>query len=269
MAAVFAIMMGVPSALAGEGILFPKGQQLTSIVQINVSSLNYAQRVMISSLQGVVAKKSSKQIFMDEGGVPWRSFLTSRYGIPVTFQSNPALLLSQFKTNINGYILYNVTTNKDSVNAATSLCGPFNAIAVDASIEASVRAVGVTNIILDVRGRNEKWVYDNYKALFNAVQAVELSEDINYHLRDYAVMANSFVFYDNGALRQQILNEWPTGGRLMGYADVSVKGEYGARGPETYWEHHFIEDALLSHGFLRQQASWTIDFDRMVFVFER
>jgi hypothetical protein len=124
--------------------------------------------------------------------------------------------------------LYNLTTNKDSVNAATSLCGPFNAIAVDASIEASVRAVGVTNMILDVRGRNEKWVYDNYKAVFNAVQAVELSEDINYHLRDYAVMANSFVFYDNGALRQQILNEWPTGGRLMGYTDVSVKGEYGA-----------------------------------------
>ena len=60
------------------------------------------------------------------------------------------------------------------------------------------------------------------------MQAVELSEDINYHLRDFAVMANSFVFYDNGALRQQILNEWPTGGRLMGYTDVSVKGEYGA-----------------------------------------
>jgi hypothetical protein len=89
MVAVFAIMIGVPSALAGEGILFPKGQQLTSVVQINVSSLNYAQRVMISSLQGVVAKKSSKQIFMDEGGVPWRTFLTSRYGIPSVSVASP------------------------------------------------------------------------------------------------------------------------------------------------------------------------------------
>ena len=164
MAAVVAALgslWGVPSAFSGEGILFPKGQQLTSIVQINVSSLNYAQRVMISSLQGVVAKKSSKQIFMDEGGVPWRSFLTSRYGIPSVSVASPTSLLTLFKTNINGYILYNLTTNKDSVNAATSLCGPFNAIAVDASIEASVRSVGVTNMILDVRGRNEKWVYDN------------------------------------------------------------------------------------------------------------
>lgn len=213
---------------ADEGRLFPKGQKLTSVVAIDMRKLNTAERVMISTLQGILAKSSSKQIFMDEPGPPWKSFLTERYGIKVTTISDPWDLLAQFATNIDGYILYDNATNKDSINAATSLCGPYKAIAVDVSIEARVRAAGITRMIMDVRNRHEEWVYDNYRSLLNPTLGAELSEDINYHLRDYAVMANAFVFYDKGVLRQRILRDWAAHGVLMGYTDVSVKGEYGA-----------------------------------------
>ena len=50
---------------------------------------------------------------------------------------------------------------------------------------------------------------------------------------------------------------------------TDAKGEFGSRGPSAYWSDFFIVDALLSHGFLRQQASWTIDFDTMTFLFGR
>jgi hypothetical protein len=43
-------------------------------------------------------------------------------------------------------------------------------------------------------------------------------------------------------------------------------GEYGALPPEFYWSRGYIQDFLISHCFLRQYATWTIDFDRMIIV---
>jgi hypothetical protein len=50
---------------------------------------------------------------------------------------------------------------------------------------------------------------------------------------------------------------------------TNLTGEYGSRTPTTYWEHGFIQDGLISHRFLRKYASWTIDFERMKFVFAK
>lgn len=48
----------------------------------------------------------------------------------------------------------------------------------------------------------------------------------------------------------------------------NVKGDYGAQAPESYWGHGFIQDGLISHQFLRQYSSWTLDFDAMKYIFE-
>jgi hypothetical protein len=48
-----------------------------------------------------------------------------------------------------------------------------------------------------------------------------------------------------------------------------VKGEYGALPPEFYWSRGYIQDFLISHRFLREYATWTLDFDRMTYIFER
>ena len=49
----------------------------------------------------------------------------------------------------------------------------------------------------------------------------------------------------------------------------AAQGEYGALPPEFYWSQGYIQDFLISHRFLRQYTTWTIDFDRMVYCFER
>lgn len=49
--------------------------------------------------------------------------------------------------------------------------------------------------------------------------------------------------------------------RLGALEQRGVRGEYGALTPDSYWARGFIQDALLSHRFLRRHASWTIDFD--------
>ena len=46
----------------------------------------------------------------------------------------------------------------------------------------------------------------------------------------------------------------------------NIKGEYGSITPESYWENGFIQDGIISHGFLREYA-WTIDFDNMEMIF--
>ena len=48
-----------------------------------------------------------------------------------------------------------------------------------------------------------------------------------------------------------------------------VTGEYGAMTPASYWSSGFIQDGLISHRFLRQYSSWTLDFDSMIFIFTK
>lgn len=49
----------------------------------------------------------------------------------------------------------------------------------------------------------------------------------------------------------------------------NLLGEFGAMSADTYWQNGFIQDGLISHRFLRQYATWTIDFDRMTYTFGR
>lgn len=50
-------------------------------------------------------------------------------------------------------------------------------------------------------------------------------------------------------------------------SQVNLRGEYGARPPESYWAQGYITDGLLSHDFLRRYGSWTLDFDSMTYLF--
>lgn len=58
----------------------------------------------------------------------------------------------------------------------------------------------------------------------------------------------------------------------VGLGNLTQEGavaEYGGIPPATYWSHGFIQDGLISHRFLRRYESWTIDFDRMIYIFTK
>ncbi|MGD9721907.1 MAG: aspartyl protease family protein [Pirellulales bacterium] len=46
-----------------------------------------------------------------------------------------------------------------------------------------------------------------------------------------------------------------------------LQGEFGSRPASSYWQSGFIQDGLISHRFLREYASWSIDFDSMTYLF--
>jgi hypothetical protein len=220
------VLAGTISMRAESGV-FTKGTNLTSLTVISEDQLGSpAQRVMIATLQGIVARSSGSQIYINVGspgyGI-WYRHLNSAYGIPYTTTSNPWSLISQFKNRVSGYILYNVVANSNSVNAATSLCGPFNAIAVDASLEATVRSYGITNRLADVSTRDEGWVWTNYNAMFSRHTVVEQKETISNNLRDYAAMAGLFTFFDgNSPFRTFIMRQMSPDAACLGWGDQSA-----------------------------------------------
>jgi hypothetical protein len=124
-------------------------------------------RVLVACLQGLVAKTSSEGIFIDEGGpgAVWTNYLHTTYGITLD-DSYPTWqqLLTRFRSQVRGYIRYDMTGNPASLNFASSLSGPLNALIVDRTQESAVQALGVTRLLLDVSDKDEHWAYATYRA---------------------------------------------------------------------------------------------------------
>jgi hypothetical protein len=212
-----------------EGLFFPKGTNLASIISISDSALGSSeQQLMIGTLQGLVARLSSQQIFIDSSTYSrWRQHLTSVFRIPYSTQADPWALVTQFRSLVSGYVLYDYA-NTNSRNAATSLCGPLNGIAVDLTLEAAVRARGVTNRLADVRAQNESTVHANYPGLFNPRLAVEQDESFRTQLRDYAVMAKAFTFADGTTpFRALVLAGLEPDAALLGWGQGSENSFIG------------------------------------------
>jgi len=220
-------LVGLTASEAGAQTHYlPQGTNLTSLVVITHGALgNVAQRVLIGTLQGHVARRSGTQIYIQgtsAGYGIWHNHLRDAYGIPYSTVTSPWTVFNQFKHLVDGYVLYDLTANSNSVNAAAALCAPLNAVAVDVSIEATVRSYGLTNLLADVRSRNEAWVWTNYPATFSSNVVVELKESFGANLRDYATLAGAFTFYDgNSAFRDQVLRGLAPDAACLGWGDAS------------------------------------------------
>jgi hypothetical protein len=218
----------VPATASTAGpsaaVALPQGTKLRSLEVIKSSNLTgRADGVLVASLQGLVAKSSPDQIFIDEGGpgAAWLNDLQTTYGITVDNSAGTSAdLVRRFKKYVRGYLLYDYAANPQSVNVATSLSGPLHALPVDRSQVAQVRALGITSELMDVSGKTEKWAYSNYKSLFSTTIAAELNPEISYHLRDYATLTNAFTFYDGvTSWRRKVLSDLAPGATLMGYGN--------------------------------------------------
>ena len=78
-------------------VALPKGAPLRSLAVIPIRALATSRdRVLVASLQGLVAKRSADQIFIDDGGpsTTWKDYLVNRYGITLTdrFATLPTLV---------------------------------------------------------------------------------------------------------------------------------------------------------------------------------
>lgn len=219
------------------------------IYAIKTCNMNHSEQVMISTLQGIVSNKTTHQIFIDnERNVFAFSDLQDTYGVPHTYVDSANELLNIFKEYIDGYILYSFhgEPNTDSsINVATTLCGLKNAIAVEASMESAVAVLGIDKI-MDARGKDDAWVFENYWSQLRHNLVIEIRQSILYHMRDYAVMSKALIFFDGGVtpFRDKIMSALEDDAVCLGWSD-SPHGEFG-----------FIEAASM-RGVLTVPNDWS------------
>ena len=200
-----------------------KGHRPTLLYVIPVAAMTGPERVLIATLQGILAQDSDEQIYIhpEVGGYEtWLQDLVTNHGVTRVDIGDPWWLVDHFRPSITGYLLY--ATGNDSISAATSLAGLERAVLVESSIEAQAVAHGLS-LVLDMRGLDEAWVLANHGLRLNWFMAVEQKESFEHSLRDYAVMARAFVFYDgNSSFRESVMAWLLKDSVLLGWGDASL-----------------------------------------------
>ncbi len=188
---------------------------------VDLNSQPVSMRFLTLTLQGLVAK-DEPAILTKQGGLT-TLIRTTMEQEGTVFHDNASAwtLLNKFRDKIEGLIVCG--SDLESVNAATSLCGPMNAIGVYETILAEVQSRTGLPVLADVRGLNELAIYNNYQNLFNN----ELMVDVNKidFLRDISITRNAFTYYNvDSATRIQFIDGLTSQGMVMGWGS---NAEYG------------------------------------------
>ena len=188
---------------------------------VDLNSIPTAMRLLTLSLQGLVAK-DTPVILVKQGGLT--SFIRADMEQEGTvFHDNASVwwLLNKFIDHVDGIILCG--SDLESINAATSLCGPMNAIAVQASILAEVQSRTELPVLVDVQGLNELAVYNTYKDLFGHETMVDVDK-VDF-LRDISITRNAFTYYDvDSTTRKLFINGLTSQGTVLGWGSNAEFG---------------------------------------------
>jgi len=238
------------SASAQSPGVYPRGTNLTSLLVLPAANFGSpAEQVLAATLQGWVARQSSEQIYLDAGSgySIWKNHLHQKYGIPVVTANSPMALLRHFRGQLDGYVLYDSSHNLDSINAATSMAAMLRAVAVDQSIEAQVRATGLTNRLWDARRDTPQTVWSSGFSRFNPKLVVEQRPTISANLRDYATLAGAFTFFaGNSPFRSQVMDGLQPDGTCIGWGDASQGEDVFVRDGSRHGVHTIAADYAMN-----------------------
>jgi GxGYxY sequence motif in domain of unknown function N-terminal/GxGYxYP putative glycoside hydrolase C-terminal domain len=198
-------------------------QQLPTNVDVWTMG-NASQNVLMSTLAGIVNRNTNGALLLspNNGTQPnplfWLNQLKATYPqVQTTFQSSPSTLLNKYKSMLSGYVLYDRTSNPDSVNIATSIAGVTNSIAVDSSTQSTATLAGLSQVA-DARTMTYAQAYAQYGSQFNKDMLFHQNTSFNEQLRDYAVMNRGFMFYNDPASIGTYAANQNKAGRVFGFA---------------------------------------------------
>lgn len=157
------------------------------------AELKPAEQVLAQTLQGLIAAKPDEAIWLR--GRSMYAVVEEqlrREGVHIEVVPTIWLLLQAFQMQFKSTILYRLGT--PSLNVATSLCGPLQAVAIDESLAEHAKSIGLP-IMEDVRGMDEAQALAKYGDRFARGVLVEQSPDKPGHMRDFAVARKAFTFY--------------------------------------------------------------------------
>ncbi len=188
---------------------------------VDLNNIPMSMRLLTLTLQGLVAK-DTPAILVKQGGLT--SFIREDMEEEGTvFHDNASVwwLVNKFIDHIDGIILCG--SDLESINAATSLCGPMNAIAVQESILDQVQSRTELSVLVDVRGLTELDIYTTYKDLFGHETMVDVNK-VDF-LRDISITRNAFTYYDvDSTIRKEFITGLTSQGTVLGWGS---NAEYG------------------------------------------
>lgn len=175
-----------------------------------------AEMVLAQTMQGLTGRDLPK-LWLDRNNSMSAVILADlvRQGVTIHQVSSVWDLPEQFwQPPISGYILYQL--GQPSLNVATSLAAPLNALAVDASIASQAEAKGLERVY-DATGQTEQDIFD--PNLFTRSMAVEQTPDKPSHLRDFGVLNNAFIFWagSNRDFRRYVAETVGPGATIFGW----------------------------------------------------
>lgn len=218
---------------------------------ISDTNMNKEEQTMISALQGIISTKSNLQIYILSNDEPdyklWLEDLNKNYNVSYENIQDPWKLLNLFKSNINGYILYN-NSNPASINNAFSLAAIKNSLPIDESLESKIKGYGVNNLVEDCRYTDKDWAYKNlWNSGLNHTTVIQLSPEKSMALRDYSIMSKSLIFYEDNindtSLREKIFSSMDRTSRCLGWGpdefnNVSIASKYGVDVIASDWSYN-------------------------------
>ncbi|WP_446898477.1 GxGYxYP domain-containing protein [Clostridium sp. LBM24168] len=199
---------------------------------IEQNNMTDAENTMIATLQGI-ASKSKLQIYTLNRNQPsyrvWLEDLKKNHGVEYEFVKDPWCLVDKFKHLVSGYVLYDSKKPGDpSINNACSLAALKNSIAVDKSLEETVKKHGVSKLQGDCRNTDKYWGYRKlWNSGINHSTVIQLNPKRSSALRDYAIMTKSLIFYedekDSSRLRDSIFGSMPENSICLGWGPDEFK----------------------------------------------
>ncbi len=181
---------------------------------IDLGSMPTAMRFTALTLQGLVAK-DKPEILVKQGGLT--SYIRTQMEQEGTvFHDNTSVwwLLNKYRDYIDGIVV--CSSDLNSINCATSLCGPMRAIGVYASNLEAVQARTGLPVLADVQGLSEADIFETYKDLFDKEVLVDVNK-IDF-LRDISITRNAFTFYNvESAARRQYIADLTSQGLVLGW----------------------------------------------------
>lgn len=184
------------SAVAADA---PK-QRPAELWVLDTSGLSVPELTLSATLQGVVNRDRATVWVRAPGMSAVVLGQLRNEGVRLHDERSPWPLIEKFRDQIAGGIVYSAGT--ESLNVATSLCGPRRAVAIEASLVEKARNKGLA-VIDDVRGVTEAQALAKYGDLFVRGLAIHQPVEKAFHLRDFAVARRAFTFATEDPVRRR------------------------------------------------------------------
>ena len=200
---------------------YPYSQVPDTLFIIRDGDFSEAERLTIQSLQGLLAKEKPR-IYRDRGvGYSiWLQDLMNNYGIVAddSYSKDLLGLVTHFQDKISGYILCDL--HETSSNAALSLCGPLNAIAVTPGQLELVDELDLP-MIEDVISKDESWVLDNHDEKLSNRVVIYQKPEKDLFLGDYSIFANALHFFSpiSSSFTNKVFSRMENNSVLLGWGD--------------------------------------------------